>query len=87
MIGLIGRIVKRTFKIRSEPRDIDGRPVKIYTPVKIISDQGETGILGKVGYVIPIYPDNGLEIEISDPDGTTTWLGALHPSSVRAVEP
>ena len=55
-----------------------------YSRVRIASDRyaSEGAPRGAVGYVVELY-DNGYEVEVSDVNGTTLFLGSIAEGEVE----
>ncbi|TDL82082.1 DUF4926 domain-containing protein [Peribacillus frigoritolerans] len=52
--------------------------MKQYDVVRIIKDDPNNEFTkGQVGTILEVYEDNNYEVEISDKDGITLFLGAI----------
>lgn len=58
-----------------------------YDRVRLTTDRyaADGARRGDIGYIIEIYDDGALEIEISAPDGSTVALFAAQPDEVEVI--
>lgn len=64
-------------------------PIGRYDRVRLITDRHRSsGVpIDTVGYVLEVYPDGGLEVEVSDPvSGETQALLSVRPEDVEPAE-
>lgn len=64
-------------------------PIEPYDRVRFISDQyRSTGApIDTIGYVLEVYPDGGLEVEVSEPaSGVTQALLSVKPEDVEPAD-
>ncbi|MDN3015716.1 DUF4926 domain-containing protein [Paenibacillus sp. BSR1-1] len=60
--------------------------MKQFDKVRIVQDIPEKGITkGHLGYILEVYDDNHFEVEISDRNGITLFLGALSRDFLEVV--
>ncbi|WML56253.1 DUF4926 domain-containing protein [Neobacillus sp. PS2-9] len=60
--------------------------MKQFDAVKIIKDNPIEGIYkGQIGTILEVYDDNHFEVEISDNNGITLFLGALSRDFLEVV--
>ncbi|MBS4172804.1 DUF4926 domain-containing protein [Bacillus sp. FJAT-49736] len=60
--------------------------MKQFDAVKITKDNPIEGIYkGQIGSILEVYDDNHFEVEISDSNGITIFLGALSRDFLEVV--